>query len=466
MSSRVAFFGVATDRRAYLGMLYALVRMPLAAVYFMILATGIPTALGLLPVGIGLAVFVLILLVAWFCAMFERELGRWWFGFELRPMSAPDPQPRTLLQRLRPFLFNAVTWKCLLYMALQIPLGSLVFALVLGLGTASLALIAAPFVYVIDLGSLQPSDPTANALGLSDGNVTLAATLALAAAGLLLAVATLHVARGIAIGHGALIRGLLGMSKAQVDLSVARTEVATQSARAERSEQSRRELIVNVSHELRTPIASIRGHVESLLDPHGGQPSEADTRRYLAIVQKETERLGSLVDDLLAVARADAHELRLDVRPTPLAPIVEHVAAALGPIARRDRKVTLTTNVSEAASPAYADADRLSQVLVNLVRNAINYTPEGGIVSIELSDAGPTHVALAVADTGVGIPADELEHIFERLYRVDSSRSRESGGFGLGLAIARDLVQAMSGSIEVASEPGSGSRFTVKLRRA
>jgi two-component system phosphate regulon sensor histidine kinase PhoR len=283
---------------------------------------------------------------------------------------------------------------------------------------------------------------------------------------ILLAVATLHVARGIAIGHGALIRGLLGMSKAQVDLSVARTEVATQSARAERSEQSRRELIVNVSHELRTPIASIRGHVESLLDPHGGQPSEADTRRYLAIVQKETERLGSLVDDLLAVARADAHELRLDVRPTPLAPIVEHVAAALGPIARRDRKVTLTTNVSEAASPAYADADRVSQVLVNLVRNAINYTPEGGIVSIELSDAGPTHVALAVADTGVGIPADELEHIFERLYRVDSSRSRESGGFGLGLAIARDLVQAMSGSIEVASEPGSGSRFTVKLRRA
>src|SRR5205823_4956758 len=205
------------------------------------------------------------------------------------------------------------------------------------------------------------------ALGLKDGNVTLAATLALAAAGLLMAIATLHVARGIALGHGALIRGLLGMSKAQVDLSLARSEVATQSARAERSEQSRRELIVNVSHELRTPIASIRGHVESLLDPHGGKPSEEDTQRYLAIVQKETERLGSLVDDLLAVARADAHELRLDVRPTLLAPIVEHVAAALGPIARRDRKVTLTAAVAEAVGPAYADPDRLSQVLVNLV---------------------------------------------------------------------------------------------------
>ena len=211
---------------------------------------------------------------------------------------------------------------------------------------ALLALLAFPVIYAIDLGSLQPSDPTGNALGLTDGNVTLAATLALAAAGLLVAVATLHLARGIALGHGALIRGLLGMSKAQVDLSLARSEVATQSARAERSEQSRRELIVNVSHELRTPIASIRGHVESLLDPHGGKPSEEDTQRYLAIVQKETERLGSLVDDLLAVARADAHELRLDGRDLVVADVTRpKLVARLEVGAESHRHVALAIDV-------------------------------------------------------------------------------------------------------------------------
>jgi signal transduction histidine kinase len=351
-------------------------------------------------------------------------------------------------------------------MVIQIPLGALYFAIVVGLATLSVALLGAPVVYLMDAASVRPGDPTTNALGLADGSATLAATLALGAAGLLLAIADLHLARAIALAHGPLMRGLLGMSKAQVDLSAARSEAATQSARAERSEQSRRELIVNVSHELRTPIASIRGHVESLLDPHGGRPSEEETKRYLAIVQKETERLGSLVDDLLAVARSEAGELRLDVHAVDLAPIVEHVAGAMAPIARRDRKITLTTNVAGDLPAALADPDRVSQVLMNLVRNAINYTPEGGIVSIELAGAGATHVALVVADTGVGIPSEELDRIFDRLYRVDASRTRSTGGFGLGLAIAKDLVQAMGGTIEVASEPGAGSRFIVKLRRA
>jgi len=466
MSATLAFLGVAGDRRAYLGMLYALARLPIALFYLMVLAVGIPTGFGLLAIGVGLVVFILILGIAWICAVFERELGSWWFGFELRPMRIASRERLSFVQLVRGFILNGVTWKSLLYMVIQIPLGVIVFAVVFALATVSLVLLAAPGVYVLDTASLRPGDPAVNALGLTDGSGAQAITLVLGATGLVLALATLHVARGIALGHGALIRGLLGMSEAQVELSAARKEAATQSARAERSEQSRRELVVNVSHELRTPIASIRGHVDSLLDPHGGQPSEEETRRYLEIVQKETERLSSLVDDLLAVTRADAGELKLDIHPTQLGPIVEQVTGALGPIARRDRKVTLTATTADGFGPVYADPDRLSQVLVNLVRNAINYTPEGGIVSISVREAGPANLALEVADTGVGIPAEELALIFDRLYRVDSSRSRATGGFGLGLAIARDLVQAMGGTIEVESQPGAGSKFTVNLRKA
>jgi len=466
VSPTLSFLGVTTDPRAYLAVAYALLRMPVAFVYLTFLATAIPTAVGLLPIGVGAVIFLLVLVCAWGCAIFERELGRWWFGFELRPMAPTRTARRSWWQQARDFAFNSVTWKSLLYLVIQIPLGLLYFALVVGLGTASLALMVAPLVYLLDAGSVQPGDPATNALGLADGSTALVATLALGAAGLLLAIADLHLARAIALAHGPLMRGLLGMSRAQVELSAAQSEAATQTARAERSEQTRRELIVNVSHELRTPIASIRGHVESLLDPHGGQPSEEETKRYLTIVQKETERLGSLVDDLLAVARAEAGELRLDVRSVDLAPIVEHVAGALGPIARRDRKITLTTNIAGDVPAAFADPDRLSQVLVNLVRNAINYTSEGGIVSIELADAGAAYVALVVADTGVGIPPEELDRIFDRLYRVDASRARATGGFGLGLAIAKDLVQAMGGTIEVASESGAGSRFSVKLRKS
>lgn len=479
MNATLAFIRVTADPRAYLAVLYSFLRLPVACVYFLLLATGIPTAVGLLPVGVGFAVLVLVLLCTWGCAIFERDLGRWWFGFELRPMLPPGAGRRqvagwsTWLVQLRDFVVNPVTWKSFAYVLLQVPLGSLYFTLVLAMTSGALALVAAPFLYLADAATTQPGDPPYDAFWLRGDLAgpgfqpsTLAFTVVLAVIGVALAIATLHVARAIALGHGPLMRALLGMSRAQADLATARGEAAAEHARAERSEQSRRELIVNVSHELRTPIASIRGHVEALQDPGSGRPSKEEARRYLAIVQKETERLSSLVDDLLAVARSDAGELKLDVRAVDVGPIVEHVAGALGPIARRDRKVTLTTSLADELPQAFADPDRLSQVLLNLVRNAITYTPEGGIVSIEVADGGGQHVELAVADTGVGIPEADLDHIFDRLYRVDASRSRTTGGFGLGLAITRDLVQAMGGTIDVKSELDTGSRFTVRLRKA
>ncbi|HEX7263715.1 MAG TPA: ATP-binding protein, partial [Candidatus Dormibacteraeota bacterium] len=235
---------------------------------------------------------------------------------------------------------------------------------------------------------------------------------------------------------------------------------------AEAADRSRRELIVNVSHELRTPIASIQAHVDSLLFlPESDRPDAEETERRLRITAAETRRLADLIEDLLMLARADSHELKVTNRPIDLAPIVETVVLTLAPLARSERQVTVKLEDVPAGSWATGDADRLTQVLTNLVRNAINYTPEGGVVSVRLNTSGEDHVQIAVSDTGLGISAEDLSHIFERFFRADSSRTRDTGGFGLGLSIARELVEAMGGSLSATSQPGLGSTFFISLRR-
>ncbi|HKS69323.1 MAG TPA: HAMP domain-containing sensor histidine kinase, partial [Ktedonobacterales bacterium] len=198
------------------------------------------------------------------------------------------------------------------------------------------------------------------------------------------------------------------------------------------------------------------------LAPIGENPAELKT--YLGIVQRETERLGALVDDLLALARGDAGELRLELGPVDGASVVEEVYGALAPLARSERQVTLVRFAAEGLPPVWADRARLAQVLLNLVRNAISYTPAGGIVSLSIEPAAPGQLAFIVADTGIGIASEDLPHVFDRFYRTDASRARSSGGFGLGLAISRDLVQAMGGTIGVESRAGEGSTFRVLLR--
>ncbi|HEX6817678.1 MAG TPA: ATP-binding protein, partial [Ktedonobacterales bacterium] len=268
---------------------------------------------------------------------------------------------------------------------------------------------------------------------------------------------------------GRFSRLMLGMSDTSVRLAEARESVARERTRAERADQSRRELIVNVSHELRTPIANISGHVETLLMANGQEGQQIDeqtSRHYLEIVSREAERLSSLIDDLLALARADANELKLDVRPIAAGDVVEEVYQSLAPLARRDRQVTLVRTIPPDLPLALADRDRLMQVLLNLARNAITYTPAGGIVSMVLSQTTDRRLLITVADTGIGIAPDELNRIFDRFYRTDTSRSRSSGGFGLGLSIARDLVQAMGGSLSASSAPSEGSQFHIVLRPA
>jgi signal transduction histidine kinase len=273
----------------------------------------------------------------------------------------------------------------------------------------------------------------------------------------------LHV---LALASAHLAQRAFSPSAATRRVYAAEALAAQERGKAQRAEQSRRDLIINVGHELRTPTASILGHVESILltldAPDGHVPPDT-LRTYLGIVQREAERLSSLVDDLLAVARAERAELQLVFGPVDAAEVIHEVHQALAPLARRERQVMLVHEEQPGLPPLLADRQRLSQVLLNLVRNAITYTPPGGIVSIALRRADHDRLLLTVADTGSGIAPADLQRVFERFYRADASRARSSGGFGLGLAIARDLVEAMGGTITAESVVGEGTSFHVWL---
>jgi signal transduction histidine kinase len=457
--------------RTYVSALFIATRLPLGFVYFAVLLVGLASGLSGALVIVGIPAIVLTFVFAYGFAAFERQLVRWWLGVDVAPLSPPRPPGRSLFTRVRDHLASAVTWKSMLYLALQFPAGLLAFLLeVLGLSFA-LAAALTPLWYLLDRLTYQPSEVqfqglllvlTGAGAGIDPRGLIVA--LLLGAAGLALLAWVLWVTDQAAAAWGAVASRLLGTSDAQMRLAEARAAAEAERRRAERADQSQRELIVNLSHELRTPIASIRAHVESLTMRDGGVALDPEVARYLDVVARETERLSALVDDLLAVARAEAGELQLSMGPVSVVQVVRHVREALGPMARRQRRVTLLERLPEGGlPPVLADADRLTQVMMNLVRNAVTYTPEGGLVSIEAAAGGPGHVTLTVADTGIGIPAEDLERVFERLYRTDASRARSTGGFGLGLSIARDLVEAMGGTIAVESEVDAGSRFIVRL---
>jgi two-component system phosphate regulon sensor histidine kinase PhoR len=209
----------------------------------------------------------------------------------------------------------------------------------------------------------------------------------------------------------------------------------------------------------------VQGHAAALLEMDGLDASEEQARRYLAVISREAGHLGGLIEDLLILSRGDAVGLRFELRATDLGGALREVHAALAPMARRDRRIALTCEVGERVPLALVDPARLRQVLMNLVRNAITYTPEGGIVAMEAGPNGTDSVAVVVADTGIGIAPEDQPRIFDRAYRTGPSPSR-TRGFGLGLAIVKDLVQAMDGTVSVQSEPGKGSRFVIVLRRA
>jgi two-component system sensor histidine kinase VicK len=200
--------------------------------------------------------------------------------------------------------------------------------------------------------------------------------------------------------------------------------------------------------------------------PPADRPADIDPDRYLAVAAAETRRLSTLVNELLELARADASQLAISVRLVDIVPIARRVTDTLAPLARQERQVTLVNQEGAPTVMARADSDRLTQVLTNLVRNAINHTPQGGAVRIEVGADDSDSVFVAVSDTGAGIAKDDLDRVFDRFYRTDEGRSRDAGGFGLGLSIAKDLVEAMGGTVVASSEIGVGSTFRVRLKTA
>jgi two-component system, OmpR family, phosphate regulon sensor histidine kinase PhoR len=232
-----------------------------------------------------------------------------------------------------------------------------------------------------------------------------------------------------------------------------------------RLEQVRTEFVANVSHELRTPLTAIHGYVETLL---GGALEEPDNaRRFLEIVHRQTERLGRLINDLTDLSNIELGKVSLRLAPTPLDEVVDSVLAVIEPRARRGG-VTLGTKMSPGLPPVKADHDRLAQILINLVDNAVKYTQGGGAVTVRASETARGTVEVSVEDTGVGIPSSDLPRITERFYRVDKARSRELGGTGLGLAIVKHLVLAHGGELHIESDVGRGTtvRFTLPAAEA
>jgi histidine kinase len=225
----------------------------------------------------------------------------------------------------------------------------------------------------------------------------------------------------------------------------------------EQVESMRRQLIGDVAHELRTPLTAIKGSAEALMD--GVLPASDET--YLQI-HAEAERLSRLVNDLQELSRVESHTIQLKIHPADSTALIQTVMKRLQ-YQFDEKRVTLTPSLPHDPILVLADADRVIQVLTNLIGNALQYTPENGTVTVAIShDKNEAHIS--VSDTGFGIPADQLKHIFDRFYRVDKSRSRAHGGSGIGLTIAKHLVEAHSGKIwaESAGE-NKGSVFTFTL---
>jgi two-component system, OmpR family, phosphate regulon sensor histidine kinase PhoR len=224
-------------------------------------------------------------------------------------------------------------------------------------------------------------------------------------------------------------------------------------------ENTRREFVANVSHELRTPLSIIKGFVETLLD--GAKNDPETTTHFLQTIEKHTNRLTYLIEDLLTISRLESGQIVMNLQPVELR---EEVARVLDDLQTRaaEKKVTLD-NLVPAGLGARADADRLQQVLFNLIENAIKYGRNAGHVSIGAKARSESEVEIWVRDDGPGIPPESRERVFERFYRVDRARSAETGGTGLGLSIVKHIVQAHGGEAGVNSEPGKGTTFFFTL---
>lgn len=226
-----------------------------------------------------------------------------------------------------------------------------------------------------------------------------------------------------------------------------------------RLERMRSEFVANVSHELKTPIAAVKGFAETLLG--GVVKDEETTRSFLQIIFDESDRLNRLIGDILELSKIESRRVPLYFSPVEVDTFVAKTITLMETEANR-KSIHLDINV-EGGLYVEADEDRLRQILMNLLANGINYTPEGGKVTLTVEGIDEDHIRILITDTGIGIPKKDLPRIFERFYRVDKARSRSSGGTGLGLSIVKHLVELHKGNISVTSTVGVGSTFIIEL---
>ncbi len=359
-------------------------------------------------------------------------------------------------------------------------LGSLVLALVLlrlaeqspRIGLATRLIIPGALAIAVMLMNIWF---TAAMMFISNHDLALLAIL-LSYSGILGMIASFVLARSITGGLAKLNAGVRRMATGQsgvrvaVDtadevgaLGIAFNTMAEQAEVAERqrreNETARRSLLAAVSHDLRTPLSAIRVMLEAIEDRVVEDEQTID--RYHHSMQAEVARLSTLIDDLFELTQIEAGALRLTMEHTDVADLIAEMLEAMRAEAEREG-VLLQAEVMPNLQPIDADGQKLYRVLLNLITNALRHTPRDGTVTLSARECG-ADVAITIADTGEGISAEDMPHVFERFYRGDKSRSRAGGGAGLGLAIARGIVEAHGGRIWVESMPGQGTAFTFTL---
>ncbi|MDR1298900.1 MAG: cell wall metabolism sensor histidine kinase WalK [Oscillospiraceae bacterium] len=226
-----------------------------------------------------------------------------------------------------------------------------------------------------------------------------------------------------------------------------------------KAEALRKEFVANVSHELRTPLTGIRTYAETLAD-NVDLPRQTEDE-FLRVILNESDRMANIVRDLLELSRFDAGSMKFSFDEFSMEQSIRDVYTAIE-LDARNRGYEMNIEVEPGIPTVWGDRARIEQVFMNVLTNAVKYTPPGGRVDIscESADGG---VRVRISDTGIGIPAEDMPHVFDRFYRVDKARSRESGGTGLGLSIAREIVTRHGGEIKIESAPGAGTTVTVTL---
>lgn len=228
-----------------------------------------------------------------------------------------------------------------------------------------------------------------------------------------------------------------------------------------RLDDARREFVANVSHELRTPLTNIRSYTETLLDAAGDIPIDTE-KQFLGVITSESERMARIVTDLLTLSKLDYGRMELRMTRFSVSEMIKKVANAMK-LTVKDRGHILKVDTPEDPLLVVGDRERIEQVVINILSNAVKYTSAGGHIQLSARAAKNDRVRITVEDDGVGIPASDVPRLFERFYRVDKARSREAGGTGLGLAIAKEIIEQHGGKIALASEYGEGTTVTITL---